>query len=189
MAVRLYGVPLSQPFRSVAWACLMKRVPFEIEMIIPGSKDKMGGRSAQPKNACTVPPPCTFLSVFFCARSEAYLAKNPLGTIPFVEDGPVAVAESADPISNRVLKPGHAHSTIVGQCAPLGLRPRSNHSLQGSGDPPAPRDQARVGSLSDRCHTASPNRFFNALAPQWHKTTYTRVYAAVHSARSRRKHV
>ena len=46
MVLTLHGVPLSQPFRSVAWACLQKRVPFVAQLVVPGSTAKMGSRSA-----------------------------------------------------------------------------------------------------------------------------------------------
>ena len=81
--LKLYGVPLSQPYRSVAWACLWKKVPFEASMIVPGSSvKKMGG------------------------RSEEYLAKNPLGTIPFVEDGDLGIAESPAILQHLAQKHG-----------------------------------------------------------------------------------
>ncbi|KAL7557327.1 hypothetical protein ACA910_020315 [Epithemia clementina (nom. ined.)] len=35
--LKLYGVPLSQPFRSVAWALLMKQTPFEVVVTVPFS--------------------------------------------------------------------------------------------------------------------------------------------------------
>ena len=69
--LRLHGVPLSQPFRSVAWTLLQKRVPFEVSLCVPGSGGKRG------------------------SKGEAYLALNPLGTVPLLEDGPVKVVESA----------------------------------------------------------------------------------------------
>lgn len=68
--MRLHGVPLSQPFRSVAWACLQKRLPFELVLVVPGSTAKRG------------------------SRSEAYLKLNPLGTVPTLEDDGVTIAES-----------------------------------------------------------------------------------------------
>ena len=69
--LRLHGVPLSQPFRSVAWTLLQKRVPFEVSLCVPGSGGKRG------------------------SKGEAYLALNPLGTVPLLEDGPIKVVESA----------------------------------------------------------------------------------------------
>ncbi len=40
--MKLYGVPLSQPFRSVAWTMLQLRLPFQMEMAVPGMTSKMG---------------------------------------------------------------------------------------------------------------------------------------------------
>jgi len=34
---KLYGVPLSQPFRSVAWALLQNHVRFDVQLIVPGA--------------------------------------------------------------------------------------------------------------------------------------------------------
>jgi glutathione S-transferase len=58
----LYGVPLSQPVRAVMWLLLIKRVPFEMVFINPGSKGDNG------------------------SRHPSYLAKNPGGTIPTIEE-------------------------------------------------------------------------------------------------------
>jgi glutathione S-transferase len=60
--VVLYGVPFSQPVRAVMWLLLYKRTPFEMVLINPGSKGETG------------------------SRNPAYLAKNPGGTIPMIEE-------------------------------------------------------------------------------------------------------
>jgi len=58
----LYGVPFSQPVRAVMWLLLMKKAPFEMVLINPGSKGENG------------------------SRNPAYLEKNPGGTIPCIEE-------------------------------------------------------------------------------------------------------
>ena len=58
----LHGVPFSQPVRAVMWLMLYKRLPFEMVLINPGSKGETG------------------------SRNPAYLAKNPGGTIPCIEE-------------------------------------------------------------------------------------------------------
>ena len=58
----LYGVPFSQPVRAVMWLMLYKQMPFEMVLINPGSKGETG------------------------SRNPAYLAKNPGGTIPAIEE-------------------------------------------------------------------------------------------------------
>lgn len=58
----LYGVPFSQPVRAVMWLLFLKRMPFEMVLINPGSSGDNGSRSA------------------------AFLAKNPGGTIPCLEE-------------------------------------------------------------------------------------------------------
>ena len=75
MVLKLHGVPLSQPFRSVAWACLQKRLPFEVNLIVPGMASKMG------------------------SKGPAYLKLNPTGTVPTLEDDGVVVLESAAMLS------------------------------------------------------------------------------------------
>src|SRR5215510_12190221 len=60
--VILYGVPFSQPVRAVMWLMLYKRTPFEMVLINPGSQGESG------------------------SRHPAYLAKNPGGTIPTIEE-------------------------------------------------------------------------------------------------------
>jgi glutathione S-transferase len=60
--VLLYGVPFSQPVRAVMWLMLYKRLPFEMVLINPGSQGDTG------------------------SRNPAYLAKNPGGTIPTIEE-------------------------------------------------------------------------------------------------------
>ena len=58
----LYGVPFSQPVRAVLWLLLYKRLPFEMVLINPGSSGETG------------------------SRNPSYLAKNPAGTIPCIEE-------------------------------------------------------------------------------------------------------
>ena len=43
---KLYGVPLSQPFRSVAWALLQNQVRFEVQLTVPGASSKIGSHHA-----------------------------------------------------------------------------------------------------------------------------------------------
>lgn len=43
--MKLYGVPLSQPFRSVAWTLLQQQVRFEIVLTVPGMTNKIGSRN------------------------------------------------------------------------------------------------------------------------------------------------
>jgi glutathione S-transferase len=38
----VYGVPLSQPFRSVVWTLLIKKKPFEIKLCVPGANNRLG---------------------------------------------------------------------------------------------------------------------------------------------------
>ena len=58
----LYGVPFSQPVRAVMWLLLYKQTPFEMMLINPGSKGDTG------------------------SRNPNFLAKNPSGTIPTIEE-------------------------------------------------------------------------------------------------------
>jgi glutathione S-transferase len=41
---KLYGVPLSQPFRAVAWTLLQQKVPFTVKLIVPGATTSIGSR-------------------------------------------------------------------------------------------------------------------------------------------------
>lgn len=61
-ALILYGVPFSQPVRAVMWLLLSRRLPFEMRLINPGSSNEGG------------------------SRHPGYLAKNPAGTIPCIEE-------------------------------------------------------------------------------------------------------
>ena len=62
MNLILYGVPFSQPVRAVMWLLILKRMPFEMILINPGSTGKAG------------------------SRNPTYLARNPAGTIPTIEE-------------------------------------------------------------------------------------------------------
>jgi len=66
----LHGVPLSQPFRAVAWAMLQKKLPFTVKVAVPGSTGKGG------------------------TRAPEYLAMAPAGTVPVLQDGALAISES-----------------------------------------------------------------------------------------------
>ncbi len=61
-SIILYGVPFSQPVRAVMWLLLYKQKRFDMVLINPGSKGENG------------------------SRNPAYLAKNPGGTIPTIEE-------------------------------------------------------------------------------------------------------
>jgi glutathione S-transferase len=76
----LYGVPLSQPVRAVIWLLFLKRLPFDMILINPGSEGKNG------------------------SRNPDFLAKNPAGTIPVIEE----------PESGFVL--GEAHAIMSYLC-------------------------------------------------------------------------
>ncbi|KAL3933992.1 MAG: hypothetical protein SGPRY_000035 [Prymnesium sp.] len=82
MALKLHGVPLSQPFRSVAWACVMKRLRVEVQVAVPGSPAKMG------------------------SRSDSYLKLSPAGKVPVLEDGDFALAESPAILEYLAMKHG-----------------------------------------------------------------------------------
>lgn len=58
----LYGVPFSQPVRAVIWLLLLHKQPFKLVPINPGSKGDNG------------------------SRHPDFLAKNPAGTIPTIEE-------------------------------------------------------------------------------------------------------
>ncbi|MEM8766859.1 MAG: glutathione S-transferase family protein [Pseudomonadota bacterium] len=58
----LYGVPFSQPVRAVMWLLLHKKTPFEMVLTNPGTTGENG------------------------SRHPDYLARNPAGTIPTIED-------------------------------------------------------------------------------------------------------
>lgn len=75
----LYGVPFSQPVRAVMWLMLHHDAPFEMVLINPGSKGENG------------------------TRHPDYLAKNPAGTIPMIED----------PSTGFVLAEAHAILTYL----------------------------------------------------------------------------
>lgn len=77
----VYGVPFSQPVRAVVWALLLKEQPFEMKLINPGHSG-MGG-----------------------SRHPDYLAKNPGGTIPCIEE----------PHSGFTLGEAHAILTYLAQ--------------------------------------------------------------------------
>ena len=70
----LYGVPFSQPVRAVIWLLLHQAHPFEFKMTIPGLAGDHG------------------------SRHPDFLAKNPGGTIPIIEE----------PDTGFVLGEGHA---------------------------------------------------------------------------------
>jgi glutathione S-transferase len=58
----LYGVPFSQPVRAVMWLLLYKQMRFDMVLINPGSKGETG------------------------SRHPSFLAKNPGGSIPTIEE-------------------------------------------------------------------------------------------------------
>ena len=77
----VYGLPFSQPVRAVVWALLLKEQPFEMKLINPGHSGEGG------------------------SRHPDYLAKNPGGTIPCIEE----------PDSGYTLGEAHAILTYLAQ--------------------------------------------------------------------------
>ena len=71
MSLVLYGLPLSQPVRAVAWLLLMKGQKFEFSVIVPGQRDIPIG-----------------------SRHPNYLQKVPTGQVPALADGDFVVSES-----------------------------------------------------------------------------------------------
>jgi glutathione S-transferase len=69
-AIKLYGVPLSQPFRAVAWSLLQHHVAFDVQLCVPGATSKIG------------------------SLHESFLAKSKTGTVPLLELDGVAIGES-----------------------------------------------------------------------------------------------
>ena len=71
--LKLYGVPLSQPFRSVAWTLLLQKVPFDIQLTVPGATSRIG------------------------SLHESFLSKTKgrIGTVPLLEiDESFSISES-----------------------------------------------------------------------------------------------
>jgi len=95
MSLRLHGVPLSQPFRSVAWALLQKRLPFEVKMAVPGSTRKGG------------------------TGSPDFLAMNPTGNVPFMEDGEVRISEGPAILAHLCQKNGWSDLYPYAEASPL----------------------------------------------------------------------
>jgi len=75
--LRLYGVPLSQPFRSVAWALMQHKVPFKVEVTVPGSTGKAGSKAepfiSKPMGRLGMIPMIEEESGFTLAESPAIL--------------------------------------------------------------------------------------------------------------------
>eukprot|EP00035_Acanthoeca_spectabilis_P002594 m.88500 g.88500 ORF g.88500 m.88500 type:complete len:221 (-) comp11652_c0_seq1:997-1659(-) len=70
MTLKIYGIPHSQPARTVMWALAIHNVPFEVISARPGS-NKPGG-----------------------TRHPDYVAKFPTATIPAMDDGGFTLTES-----------------------------------------------------------------------------------------------
>lgn len=43
--LKLYGAPLSQPFRAVAWTLLQQQLPFTVQLAVPGATTSIGSRN------------------------------------------------------------------------------------------------------------------------------------------------
>lgn len=70
---KLYGVPLSQPFRAIAWTLLQEKIPFDVQLTVPGNNSRMG------------------------SLHESYLAKangRTMGRVPLYEEESLHVTES-----------------------------------------------------------------------------------------------
>ena len=68
--MKLYGVPLSQPFRSVAWSLLQHQMSFDIQLCVPGATSRIG------------------------SLHESFLQKSRTGTVPLMETNGLFIGES-----------------------------------------------------------------------------------------------
>jgi len=94
MSLKLYGVPLSQPFRSVAWSLLLNKTPFVAQICVPGATNKIG------------------------SQHESFLSKTRgrTGTVPLLEDGDLCVSES--PAILKYLSESKGWTTVYPQSTP-----------------------------------------------------------------------
>ncbi|CAB9519717.1 glutathione Stransferase [Seminavis robusta] len=89
---RLYGVPLSQPFRSVAWALLQNQIRFEVQLTVPGATTKIGSRndafrSLSKMRSSKIPLLQNTRTGFTIAESPAILAHLCEGTSLYAPPG------------------------------------------------------------------------------------------------------
>jgi glutathione S-transferase len=70
--LKLYGVPLSKPFQSVAWTLLQLGIQFEVKLAVPGMSGKIG------------------------TKNELFKSLTPHGhtQVPLLVDGDLAISES-----------------------------------------------------------------------------------------------
>jgi len=120
----LYGVPFSQPVRAVMWLMLYKQAPFQMVLINPGSKGDNG------------------------SRNPDFLAKNPGGTIPTLEE----------PDSGFVL--GEAHAIMSYLC---------NSNNWSDVYPTAPQERARVDWYLNYHHRNVRDASLGLVAPKIRK--------------------
>jgi glutathione S-transferase len=73
--LKLYGVPLSQPFRSCAWTLLNLHVPFQIEMAVPGMSSKVGTKNETFQNL--TPHRSTQVPLLIDDNSSLVLSESP----------------------------------------------------------------------------------------------------------------
>lgn len=69
--LQIYGVPLSQPCRAVIWACLYKRLPFELVLTNPGSRsvDRAGNPGSRHPDFLAMNPTGSAMHWPYFARS------------------------------------------------------------------------------------------------------------------------
>ena len=122
--ITLYGVPFSQPVRAVMWLMIYKKLPFEMVLINPGSKGETG------------------------SRNPSFLAKNPGGTIPTIEE----------PESGFTLGEAHAIMCYLS-------------NLHGWNDvyPDAPQQRARVDWYLNYHHRNVRDASLGLVAPKIRK--------------------
>jgi len=120
----IYGVPFSQPVRALIWLMLLKKQPFELVLINPGSKGENG------------------------TRHPDYLAKNPSGTIPCLEE----------PDSGFCL--GEAHAIMPYLCQKYGWTDMYPDDL---------RDRARIDQYLHYHHRNLREASVGMIAPKIRK--------------------
>ena len=120
---KLYGVPLSQPTRSVLWPMLVKGVPFELVLTVPGmDHPKMGARhenfrSKTKARSITVPLLEDTSRNFNLTESAAilvYLCENPSTNMSDLYAAPGTTEQAT---INSYLHWHHTNTRTMGQIA------------------------------------------------------------------------
>jgi glutathione S-transferase len=127
---KVFGVPLSQPFRSVVWLLLQKHIPFQIQLTLPGASTRIGTlhESYKAKTGVTTVPVLQVTEEMYIPESPAilkYLCETYGWTTDWYPSSSLSLSPHYAPMVDVYMHWHHSHTRHLSKFIRPYLRPGS----------------------------------------------------------------